>query len=71
MNRSTKDELSAAPATVGFLPCGSGDGYGYGGGAVLTIGDRAIFFGEDGYSAWFANEVAKRWNATLPDTKGE
>ena len=71
MRPNSKEELSAATATVGILPKHSGDGYGYGGGAVLTIGDRAILFGEDGYSAWFAMEVAKRWNAALPDTKGE
>jgi len=42
----------------------SGDGYGYGGGAIVTIGDRSIQFGE-GREAWqLAIEVARRWNAT-------
>lgn len=65
------EDLMEARATVSRLPVGSGDGYGYGGGVVLTIGDRSIFIGETNYSVEFANEVAKRWNAALPDTKGE
>jgi hypothetical protein len=32
---------------VSFLPCFSGDGYGYGGGIVVTFGDMSVLLGED------------------------
>ena len=67
------EDLMVAQATVSRMPVGSGDGYGYGGGIVLTIGDRSLFIGESNFSKEFAQEIAGRWNArnALPDTKGE
>lgn len=61
----TEEYLKKSPASVSFLPCQTGDGYGFGGGAVLTIGDRAIQFGEGFESGRLAEEVARRWNAAL------
>jgi hypothetical protein len=57
------DALRKAQATVSRLPLGSGDGYGYGGGIILTIGDRSFVVGEASESYELADEIAKRWNA--------
>lgn len=53
-------------ATVSFLPSHSGDGYGYGGGAVVTIGGLSIPVGEGDYAAAVAQEIARRWNLAAP-----
>lgn len=45
-------------ATVSFLPYMTGDGYGWGGEAVLTIGDASIIIGDRS----LAEEIAERWN---------
>lgn len=56
------EKLRKGEAVVTTLPVYSGDGYGYGGGTVLTIGNRSIQFGE-GFEAYkLAEEVARRWN---------
>jgi len=66
------ENLINAPAIVSRMPSGSGDGYGYGGGIILTIGDRSLFIGEANFSKEFAEEIAERWNTRgMPDTKGE
>lgn len=58
----TEKELKNAKAIASFLPGYSGDGYGYGGGAIVTIGDRSISLGEGHEAAWLAMEIANRWN---------
>lgn len=54
-------------AIIATLPAFSGDGYGYGGGTVVTFTmagfSRAIQFGEDQNSRYLAETVAHRWNA--------
>lgn len=60
--KALQDTL-ASPAQVGFLPSHSGDGYGYGGGAILTIGSVAIPLGEGYEAREIAKEMAARWNA--------
>ena len=50
-------------ATVCHLPIHSGDGYGYGGGTVLTIGPFAFPFGESPKAAEIAEELARLWNS--------
>ena len=39
-----EEEMKKARAIVSVLPSYSGDGYGYGGGAIVSIGDVAIQF---------------------------
>lgn len=57
------EELAKQKAVVSWLPSFTGDGYGFGGGAVVTIGDRVIQFGEGWEASKLAEEVAARWNA--------
>lgn len=57
-----EEEIKNAWAIVSSLPSFSGDGYEYGGGVVLTIGDRTIQFGEGWIAQQLAREVADRWN---------
>lgn len=57
------EDLIEAKAIVSRMPVGSGDGYGYGGGIILTIGNRSLFVGESHYPQEFAEELAERWNA--------
>lgn len=38
--------MSDQKAVVAFLPSHSGDGYGYGGGAIVVVEGKAISFGE-------------------------
>jgi hypothetical protein len=51
-------------AVVSNLPAFSGDGYGWGGGTVLTIGSRSIVFGEGQEANKLAVEIARRWNGS-------
>jgi hypothetical protein len=45
---NTAEEKRTPPAaSISYLPSFSGDGYGYGGGIVLTFGEIAIQVGED------------------------
>jgi hypothetical protein len=60
MSEFTKKDLLGSKAIVSHLPCGSGDGYGYGVCNVLTIGDASFLFGERNDS--LCVEVARRWN---------
>jgi hypothetical protein len=53
---------SGVAAGFHVLPYGSGDGYGYGGGAVLTVGDRAFLIGEGNDATKIAKELARLWN---------
>lgn len=57
--------LDTAPAQAAQLPSHSGDGYGFGGGAVVVIGGRAIDVGEGDVAQALAKEIASRWNAGL------
>lgn len=50
-------------ATVSHLPSFSGDGYGCGGGSVLTIGGKSVLLGEGDAANELAWEIANRWNA--------
>ena len=60
MSGYTKKDWLDTKAIVSHLPCGSGDGYEYGGGEVLTIGDASVLFGERNDK--LCVEVARRWN---------
>lgn len=51
-------------AKVHVLPTHSGDGYGFGGGVVLTIGEFAFPFGEGRDAAAIAREIARLWNSS-------
>lgn len=62
MNEAWKSDL----AVVSHMPGFSGDGYSYGGGAVLTIGGLSIPLGEGSRAIDIARELANRWNAALP-----
>lgn len=53
------------PAKVCHLPSHSGDGYGYGGGAILCIGSFAIPIGEGRDAEKVARELARLWNDAL------
>lgn len=62
--KAFKDTLGSQ-AQVSFLPHNSGDGYGYGGGAILTIGSTAIPFGEGYEARELAKAIATRWNDAI------
>jgi hypothetical protein len=64
----TKEEMEKAKATYSRMPTYSGDGYGYGGAFIVTIGDVSINFGEDHVSGKLAEEVVRRWNALANKT---
>jgi len=49
-------------AEVRQTPIFSGDGYGFGGSATLTIGRFAIPLGEHPDALGLAQEIARRWN---------
>ncbi len=57
-------------ATASQLPWRDGDGYSWGGEAVLTIGDRSILIGAGKEAFELAKEIAKRWNVGFDDTPG-
>lgn len=59
-------ETLESMASVSHAPIFSGDGYGYGGGAVLVIGCFAIQLGEHPFATKLAMEIAKRWNDYAP-----
>ena len=55
-------------ADVRKTPIFSGDGYAWGGAAVLTIGRFAIPLGEHPQALGLALEIARRWNLKSPAT---
>jgi hypothetical protein len=55
-------EMMSEKAKVSHLPSHSGDGYGYGGGVVLTIGGQSILLGDADHAFALAQEIARRWN---------
>lgn len=58
MSAFEKEEAHASK-----LPEHSGNGYGWGGGAVVTIGPYSIMLGEGMQAHLLAKEIARRWNA--------
>jgi hypothetical protein len=50
-------------AKVVYLPIHSGDGYGYGNGVVLTVGEFGFPFGESPKAAEVAREIERLWNS--------
>jgi len=61
-----KPKLSLEVASASQLPYQSGDGYSFGGGAVLSIGPRSFLIGEGDGVLELAQELARRWNAAGP-----
>lgn len=57
--------LDTQPAQAARLPWKSGDGYSFGGGAIVTIGSIAIDLGEGDNAMALAKEIARRWNAGI------
>lgn len=55
--------VTEAEATYSELPSLSGDGYGYGGSAVVTIGGVSLLIGENTQAHELAKEIVRRWNA--------
>lgn len=60
--RYRKPRMSAELAHASRLPFQSGDGYSFGGAAVVTIGPMSILVGEGDGSFELAAEIARRWN---------
>jgi hypothetical protein len=61
------DQIKSLEAVVSWLPFHSGDGYGWGGGVILTIGSHAIPIGEGPMANELAKEIARRWNVGPDD----
>lgn len=62
------DEQKSQPAPmpiarISFLPSFSGDGYGYGGGVIVTFDGSAIHFGEGSLAANLAKKVERAVNS--------
>lgn len=57
-----RSNVSEQAAHAARLPYQSGDGYSFGGAAIVTIADRAIMVGEGDGSFELACEIARRWN---------
>lgn len=57
------ERFKNSKAIVSHLPVHSGDGYGYGGGAIVTIDGVSIPIGEGSKAHEIAEEIAERWNA--------
>lgn len=55
--------MDDARAFYSTLPIHDGDGYSWGGDAVVTIGDRSFVLGGSKQSHELAKEIARRWNA--------
>lgn len=49
-------------AIVSRLPYRDGDGYSYGGEAIITIGERSVLVGSGKEAYALAQEIARRWN---------
>lgn len=52
-----------AEAKITYLPIHSGDGYGYGGGTILTIGDLSFNFGESPKAKAIAERIVLAVNS--------
>lgn len=64
LDEENKPRLKPMPkARVSFLPVRSGDGYGYGGGAIVSFDGAAVEFGEGNLAATAAKQVARAVNA--------
>ena len=64
-DNSDTDREPKRTAAVSQLPVRDGDGYGFGGDIVLTIGSQSFLLGpRDGE---LATELAKRWNEAEAD----
>lgn len=66
-------KLTEAEARVAILPVYDGDGYSYGGGVLLIIGEHAIPLGGsvmDPSPRSLAQEIARRWNAQRAAEEG-
>ena len=58
-----KPNVSEMEAFASRLPWQDGDGYSFGGAAIVTINDRSILVGNGDGSFELACEIARRWNA--------
>lgn len=63
---SERDKMENYQASVCYLPVHSGDGYGFGGGAIFVVGGYAFPVGEDREAAKIAQRLAKLWNENCP-----
>lgn len=63
-------EITEVQATVAFLPWNEGDGYNWGGGALLVIGETAIPLGCGQPAKELAQEIARRWNVQRAAAEG-
>ncbi len=61
-------KLGAAKARASQLPYRDGDGYSWGGEAILTIGTRSILIGAGKEALALAQEIERRWNVDYDDT---
>jgi len=57
-----KEDWITEPARVSFTPVRSGDGYSFGGAAIVTIGPFALELGEHPQAQHLAKKIADRWN---------
>lgn len=55
-------------AQASQLPYRDGEGYSWGGEAVLTIGARSIMIGAGKEALALAHEIERRWNISYDDT---
>lgn len=65
-----KELVESATASVRYLPVHSGDGYDYGGGAILCVGRYAFPVGESLEAQAIAEEMAGRWNSARALSSG-
>jgi len=61
-------ELTAAASR---LPYRDGDGYSYGGEAIVTIGEQSILIGSGSDAFDLAKEISRRWNASALGEQSE
>ena len=56
------EDVAPITATASFIPSKSGDGYSFGGGALVTINGRSIFIGEDREAFKLSEKIAAAIN---------
>lgn len=61
-------KLGTSKARASQLPWRDGDGYSWGGEAVLTIGARSVVIGAGKEALALAQEIERRWNLAYDDT---